>query len=397
MFFDNLIYNASSDAILSLNNLCIDLEQEHCINVTRQSLHERYNQKSAFFLKEILNQLPFSGNLPIADGWLEKFNAVRIKDSTRFVLPEEYANQMRGFGGVSSKSGACIQYEYDLKTGTIIDLNITPSNRPDSKDAYDTKDNVNPKELIIRDLGYYSTEVLKGFIEKEAYIISKLNAKTLVYEQHTKDKYELLDFRKLYRRMNKNNLKQIEKQVYVGSKEKLPVRLIIETVPEEVFNARMRKANKYNKQRGYTTTDEHIIRSKFNLIITNILIESMPKEVVVGFYHLRWQIELVFKIWKSTFGIHKIGKMKYYRWLSILYVKLILIAIYWQTIMAQRSYMYQDKGKLLSIDKSFKTLRNKTYKLRKAIKKGGEAFIHLNTWICAVYQKDTGLKKRKIN
>jgi hypothetical protein len=394
MFFENLIYNASSDVNMSLNNLSIEIGQQFGVNVARQSLSERYSEKSVYFLKEILNQLPFSGNVAIKNGWFEFFNSVRIKDSTKFVLPEEYAKEMPGFGGVSSKSAICIQYEYDLKSGTILDLNITPANRPDTKDASETKDNVARNDLILRDLGYYITDVLAGFIEKGAYIISKLNAKTLVYKK-TGNKYELLDFDKLYRWMNKHNIKQLEEQVYIGSTAKLPIRIIIETVPEFVFNQRMRKANKYSKQRGHKITDEHKIRSKFNFIITNIPIDIVPKEAIIGLYHMRWQIELVFKIWKSTFGIHKIGKMKYYRWLSILYSKLILIAIYWQTIMKNRSNLYNQTGKLLSVDKCFKTLKSYTNKLRQALKEGKEALIQHEIWMSSIISEKHWLEKKK--
>ena len=388
-----MIYNASSDLPLSLNKLSVEIDQKFGVNVARQSLSERFNEKSVSFLKEILTQLSFSSHTAIEDGWFNLFNSVRIKDSTKFVLPKEYATKMPGFGGVSSKSAACIQLEYDLKSGTILDLNITPSNRPDAKDAVETKDNVNANDLVIRDLGYFSTPVITNFIEKGAYIISKLNTQSLVYELR-KEKYVLLDFKKLYKVMLKHNIKQVEKQVYIGSSTKLPVRIIIETVPQEVYNERIRKATKNNKQRGYKMKDEFKTRSAFNLIITNIPMQTMPFIAVLGLYHMRWQIELVFKIWKSTFGIHKLGKMKYHRWLSGLYAKLILIAIYWQTIMANRSYLYEQQGKLLSMDKCFKTLKGCTNKLRKAIRDGGVAPIEFLDWISLLISKNHWLEKK---
>lgn len=394
MFFENLIYNASLDWNMSLNGLGIEIGQEFGVTVARQSISERYNEKSVSLLKEILNQLSFSGNTPVENGWFELFNTVRIKDSTKFVLPQEYADKMPGFGGISSKSSACIQYEYDLKTGKILDFNITPGNRPDAKDAVETKDKVDTNDLFIRDLGYFSTDIISNFLDKGASVISKLNTKSLVYEL-IEGSYVLLDFEKLYHWMDKHNIKRVEKMVCIGSSTKLPVRIIIDTVSEEVFNHRMRKGNKNNKQRGYNMTNEHKIRSRFNLLITNISIEKIPKEAVLGLYHMRWQIELVFKIWKSTFGIHKIGKMKYHRWLSILYAKLILIAIYWQTIMTQRSYLYKQKGKLLSLDKCFKTLRSYTYKLRQAIRDGKEAMIQFEIWMCSIISEKHWLEKKK--
>lgn len=394
MFFDNLLFNASSDVNQSLNSLSIEMKQNFNIDVTKQGLHERYTQKATLYLKSILSQLCFVIDKPMDEGWFGSFNNIYVKDSTKFILPEEYVQVMPGFGGASSKSAACIQYEYDIKTGSIHDLNITPANRPDTRDAQDTQDNIGPNDLVIRDLGYYSTDVIRKFIENKAFIISKLNTKTLVYEMKN-SKYELLEFGKLYQWMKKNRILQIEKQVFIGVKTKLPIRLIIEIVPDEVFAQRMAKVNKYNKRMGHITSNDYTNRARFNLIITNVSSETIPAQAIIALYHVRWQIELVFKIWKSTFGVHKIGKMKYYRWLSILYAKLILIAIYWQTIMSTRFYFYKAKGKLLSIDKCFKTLKSATGRLREAMKNGDHAIWQLFTNIIELISEKHWLEKKK--
>jgi len=53
--------------------------------------------------------------------------------------------------------------------------------------------------------------------------------------------------------MKKYKLQQVDKQVYIGSEAKMPFRLIITIVPDEVFAKRMQKVNKYNKRMGHTT------------------------------------------------------------------------------------------------------------------------------------------------
>ena len=394
MFFDNLLFNASSDVNKSLNSLSVEMKQNFNVDVTKQGLHERYTEKAALCLKSILSRLCFAVDQPIDEGWFGHFNNIYVKDSTKFVLPEEYAQAMPGFGGVSSKSAACIQYEYDLKTGSIHDLTITPANRPDARDAQDTQRNIMPNDLVIRDLGYFSIDVLRNFIDHEAYIISKLNTKTLVYEMHN-NQHKLLEFGKLYTGMKRNKVLQIEKEVYIGVKSKLPIRLIIEIVPDEVFAQRMSKVNKHNKRMGFTTSGDYADRARFNLIITNVSSETIPAQAIIALYHVRWQIELVFKIWKSTFGVHKTGKMRYYRWLSILYAKLILIAIYWQTIMPARFYFYKARGRLLSIDKCFKTLKSATTRLREAMKNGDQAIQQLFTSIIALISEKHWLEKKR--
>lgn len=394
MFLDILLCNASSDVNKSLNNLSVEMKQFYDVEVTKQGLHERFSENASNYLKSILSELCIAYNQSIEDGWLGYFNRIIIKDSTKFVLPEEYAEIMPGFGGVSSKSATCIQYEYDLKTGSIVDMNITPANRPDGRDARETQQKVQSYDLVIRDLGYYVTDVIAKFIDVGAFVVSKLHTKVSVYELKGNN-YEQLEFDQLYHWMKRDNLQQVEKQVYIGTTNKLPLRLLISILPDDVYAQRMQKINKYNKQQGHTTSENYSHRARFNLIITNIPSQTMPIKAIVAMYHIRWQIELIFKIWKSTFGIHKTGKMKYYRWLCILYAKLILIAVYWSRIMPLRSLLYKAKGKLLSIDKCYKTLKSNTNRLREAIRKGRTAIEQLTVWITDLISEKHWLEKKK--
>ncbi|MCK7540251.1 MAG: hypothetical protein MZV63_59850 [Marinilabiliales bacterium] len=62
--------------------------------------------------------------------------------------------------------------------------------------------------------------------------------------------------------MKENHIKRLDKEVYIGKEEKLPVRLVIELMPDEVFNTRMQKVNKYNKKKGYQTSKDYSNRAR---------------------------------------------------------------------------------------------------------------------------------------
>lgn len=386
--------NASGDINYSLNAQCIDIEQSHGINVSRQGLSERFNDRSVQYIKAVLRSLLIDCNVKIGEGWLNLFNRIRIKDSTRFVLPDKYKEEMPAFGGTSSKAGACIQYEFDIKSGSILDLNITPANRPDSADTKETKDNIAPNDLVLRDLGYFSIDVIKNFIDKGAFLISKLNVKTFVYEKKNGN-YIKLDFARLYKWMLKNKIDRDDRLVFIGSETKLPMRVIIELVSNDIYVKRIQKIKEYNKRKGHTTTDDYVNRSRFNIIITNIAQELVPSSGIVAIYHVRWQVELVFKIWKSTFMINKTSNVNYTRWLCLLYAKLVLIIIYWQIIMVHRSCLFKIKGKLISMDKSFKTMKANTKKFRLAIQKGGKTLDDFFLWAGKTLSQNHWLENRK--
>jgi IS4 transposase len=123
-------------------------------------------------------------------------------------------------------------------------------------------------------------------------------------------------------------------ELYVGQgPEKLPVRLIIAKVPEPVAAKRRLKqkrkiANISKKGRyRYGTSDLKALLMNYNIFITNTTHEQLTKEQVQGYYRLRWQIELLFKIWKSVLELDKIGKMSIFRFECYLYSRLLVLLL----------------------------------------------------------------------
>ena len=78
-------------------------------------------------------------------------------------------------------------------------------------------------------------------------------------------------------------------------------------------------------------------------------------------YRLRWQIELQFKIWKSVFKIgYNLQNMKEERYITLLFIKLLLIIINLQiTYSIQQAFVQPDKDKIkiISLNKALKTLK----------------------------------------
>src|SRR5664279_1567031 len=196
---------------------------------------------------------------------------------------------------------------------------------------------------------------------------------------------ERLDFKAVYSKMKKNNQFRMHQRVFIGGKEKIPVRLVIELLPESVYEQRLRKTVKIQNKKGYQTSEEYKFLSRFNLFITNVPEELLPTEAISTLYRIRWQIELIFKIWKSVIGIHHTHKMRYKRWLCLLYFKLLIMIINWNIIMTKRNHVYKWKGKLLSLNKCFKTIFDNCRRLRDAIKLGSKGIVKYVCWAGKVF------------
>lgn len=395
VFFDLMMYDSSSAKPKSLNQLAIEALSVHDIGISKQGMDKRFNEQALAFLKHLIEkQLSVELGQQIEAGWLSLFNRVLIKDATRFDLPEKYKDHLAGSGGSASKAGACLQFEYDLKRGSIIDLNLTASNRPDVKDAVQVLDNVACNDLIIRDLGYFAFKSFLNISNKGAFFISRLRPKTIVYEMEN-GAMQQLNFNVLYERMRKHRLPRIEKDVFIGNEPKIPVRLIIELLPDEIYEQRIRKSNADHKRKGYNSSEKFKLNSRFNFIITNVPQTVLPIDVIPALYRIRWQIELIFKIWKSIIGIHHNRIMKYTRWLCILHFKLLLMIVNWNIVMGKRNHIYKQRGKLLSLNKCFKTLFDNSYRLRNALKEGLNGITNFIKWEEKIFRENHWLERKK--
>jgi hypothetical protein len=168
-------------------------------------------------------------------------------------------------------------------------------------------------------------------INQEAYFINRLRDKQNVYVKDDFGGYVKLNFDKLLSRMNQSNLQSEELDIiFEADGEYIEMRLIAEKLPEDIYAKRIRKAVKEIKKKGYNLTDGYRTRAWFNLFVTNVEKEVLNTRNVGYLYSLRWQIELVFKSWKSTFNIAKVKTYKKERFECQIYARLLLIIISWK-------------------------------------------------------------------
>jgi len=360
VFFDLMFYASSLSANSSLEYLVSYLESHYDIQIRKQSLDDRFTERTVSFVQSVLKQLiseQFSEFL-LCQEFLKDFHHVRIKDSTTFKVPSNLAANYTGTHG--HLAGITIQYEFDLKTGQFLDLTITQASRNDQTDASQTAGNVCKNDLIIRDLGYFSISVLKKINEKEAFFLSRLQAATGVYDENGVE----IDFKNLYAFMSERGIDKCEKQVLIGN-DKLPVRLTVGLVPPQVYEERIRSKQKEEKKRGYQMKERTKFLCHFNLFVTNVDSEKLPVEKIMSLYRFRWQIELMFKNWKSVFSVHGLQKMKENRYITMLYIRLILVIVNLQIInRAQNLLSKQGKREsILSYQKALQTLKNSFFEI----------------------------------
>lgn len=357
-------------APISLNDFSAYLMDEHSIEISKQSINERFNEEAVVFLQKVLTtQLNNAlDSHQYRAGLKESFSRVLIKDSTRFNLPEAYSEKYKGHGGCTANSASMvsIQFEYECLTGKVCDLRLTSGRRNDQQDARESMDHIQENDLRISDLGYSTMAYMKALSEKKAFFLNRFHPQCSAYDLESGD---LIDFQKLQEKMRKKGILYLEKQVLIGSKYKLPYRIVIALVDNEVYNQRIRKANRIAKSNGYQLSEDYKTRAGLSIFVTNAPSAKITSKQVIDVYRLRWQIELIFKVWKSLGKIDQVQKVKLQRFECQLIARLIWLMTNWSIFLVINQWMINRQGqeKACSIWKYFKQATINSEKLKIAL------------------------------
>jgi hypothetical protein len=302
------------------------------------------------------------------------------------------------FGGGASDAGISmvrpgsptVQYRYDLKNGGGCSLDVYPATCSDS--GYAKEIPVEKSALEIFDLGYVSADFLAQLDEGGSYYVCRLHSQADVYDLDG----QKLNLEKIYRWMRLYRIPVYKKKVLVGQKH-LPTRLVIALVDEQTYQKRLRNAQKDAGKRGWKISDNHKVRMRLNLMITNTENEDIPDEKVYLIYKLRWQVELLFKSWKSSgWNLEKIKKeVKYERYMCVMYAKLLMIILserIYTVIAAQR---YRADKKIMSRGKCMKTLCRQINLLRQIINAGAHKIYQILDKISHIFARGHILCQRK--
>jgi len=277
---------------------------------------------------------------PSSAAVLEHFTAVFVGDSSVLPLPDALADLFPGCGGVAGTSRAALKLHvlWDLKTGRLEQLHVTPGRAPDAGSPI-AVDQAAAGTLFVYDLGYFDVERFAALARHDAQFISRLQHGTTVCDPAG----QALDLLAWLRRQPPG---VVEQAILLGATAQLACRLLAVRVPEEVANRRRQQARQKARDHGREASARYLDLLGWNLFVTNVPAAQLSWQAVVVLYRARWQIELLFKLWKSHNGLGR-GRagasaserlaLFYAKLLGVLLQHWLLVATAWQV--PQRSLL----------------------------------------------------------
>ncbi len=330
------------------------------LDLTRQGLHERINEKAVAFFEKMLSlaitlELParLSSRPSGIAALCPRFKRLLVFDSTSFQLPEDLASYFRGSGGGGSEAAVKILFGYDFKSYHFF-YRLQDGIAHDQLHQEDYLQQIDAGDLEISDLGFFNIEAFADIDQKGAFYLSRLRSDVRRYHQtpHGLEEFDLVRF------VKNMQVNQTEVEVYLKKGDRiLQTRLVIEKVPDHVKAQRLRKINQISRKKGYKPRKRVKILAGFNLYITNAPATSIPREHIRSLYRIRWQIELIFKNWKSNFALAKVTGKRPERIKCMIYAKLLFILITTKICGAIQNYVWFTSQREISCFQAAKHLK----------------------------------------
>ncbi|WHY27031.1 IS4 family transposase [Bacillus wiedmannii] len=365
-----------------LVQLCSRLHAATGTLLSPEGLNKRLNAKAVLLLQHIFSlllQKKVCEQTKISNHLFSYFKRIRILDATVFQVPSALENVYPGSGGCAQTAGIKIQLEYDLHSGEFLNFQVGPGKNNDKTFGTECLDTLRPGDLCIRDLGCFSLEDLDQMDQRGTYYISRLKLNTNVYMKNSNPEYFKNGAIKKQSEYIHIDMKQILKQLqpgetfelkhaYIGDRKQLFARVIFNRLTEKQLQKRRARIAEKEKSKNRTYSEKSKIVAGLNVYVTNIAWEWVPMEQVHELYTLRWQIEIIFKTWKSLFKIDHYRHVKQERLECQLYGKLIAIFLCSSTMFKMRQLLLKKKKRELSEYKAIGIIQDHLHLLYQAIR-----------------------------
>lgn len=311
------------------------------VEVSPQGLDQRFTLATATLLQHVLgasmHQVIASDGVAIPI--LQRFTGVRVQDSTTIVLPDALADIWAGCGGSTPEHTASALkcgVQLDLLTGALSGLNLADGRASDQR--LGIQHSPLPKGCLrLADLGFYDLGVLATLTDAEVYWLSKLEATALISDANHRD-CPLLSFVR-----GLSEVGQWEGSVWVGKGRKVAGRLLVMRVPQEVADERRRRIRKTARDKGVTPSAAALALAEWTILLTNIPPELLTLGEALIVAKVRWQIELLFKLWKSDGRLASWRSGKAARILCEVYAKLLALVLQ-QWVLVVGCWVYPDRS-----------------------------------------------------
>jgi hypothetical protein len=326
VFAQALVFTLLEKPDATLDDFADRADEVLGLEVTSQAFDKRFTPPAVAFLRELFVdafQRSFNSLRPTLLPVLRRFQGVFLRDATLVRLPPSLAALFPGRGGRHTPHGQAaavkLVVETEVTTGELTEVSFL-AGLDNEKTAAVAGKPLPAGALLLEDMGFLCGQRLQTYAEQGVYFLTRIPAWTAVFAESG----PRLDLVKLLRRTPGWRL---ERRVRILHGTQLTVRLLAVRLPEAEAEQRRQRVRREAQQRGRKVSQKKLELCEWNILVTNAPAALLGVEEACVVRRVRWQIELLFKVFKSEGGIDQTRSSCPHRVQCELYAKLLAMVV----------------------------------------------------------------------
>ena len=195
------------------------------------------------------------------------------------------------------------------------------------------------------DLGFFCLRHLQALDQQKVFWLTRVKAGTRLKDA-TGRQWTLAAF------LSSQPTDTVDVSLALGGEYSLPCRFLAMRVPPAVAAVRRKRLRQRTKNRGWKMHADRHALAEWNVWATNVPRDRLSIQEAWVLARCRWQIELLFKLWKSEGHVDKSRSEKPWRILCEIYAKLLgMVVQHWLLLVG--CWSHQDR----SLVKASRTVR----------------------------------------
>jgi hypothetical protein len=351
------------------------------VQISTQGLEQRLTASAGQCLRHVLEAslvLVAQGATP-SHSFLTRFNGVYLLDSSVVALPAALASVWPGCGNQNGCSAALkLQTLWEYQSGA---LHFSLHSGRDH-DRRLPVPRLPAGALRLSDTGYFAVEEFQQLEAQGCFYLTRVPAKVHVFLPSGKHQRLSLF------------LRRHAQPTYDGwitlTAKGLRCRLLAEPAPPAVVAQRQQRLRERAKRKGQAVSREALALAAWTVVITNLDVSALSADEAWMLLRLRWQIELLFKLFKQQARLARSSSHQPERILCEIYAKLIGLILQHAVVLATAWDVPHR-----SLVKIARTVRHFTCLLAYSLQLPSPAFGHALQLLASVVPRACRLNKRK--
>ena len=317
-------------------------------DVSAQALEQRMTPQAADFLCSLLQAFTYANiaSEPVVSELLSRFDGVFLQDGTVIGLPAEMSSLYQGCGGNTKESGKSamrIQVRLDLSTGALDGPWISSARTCERKGEGSMQQKpLGANALYLTDTHYHTLHEIQDHREHKRWWAGHARSNLKITDVCGRQ-YTLLQFVQA----RSTGTEMIDEWVMIGCQKatQQPVRILIYPFSKERSerekehnkkdtkrrqkgcrgDARVGKKQQATKTKRHRNTpgQKRLALSGWTILLTNIPNEKAQAHEIRILVRCRWQIELLWRLWKERGHVDIWKTNKLMRVMCEIYAKLM--------------------------------------------------------------------------